>query len=89
MVSDAHRVVVSRDAESGWWLASVIDVQGAHTEAETLEGLDRAVREAVALMLDLPYGRDAEDALDLVWELHTGEEFDPQGGSSWPGPRKE
>ena len=55
---NAYRVVVIHDEKSGWWSATVSDLPGAHTEAKTLEDLDRAVREVIALMLDLPEGRE-------------------------------
>lgn len=45
-----YRVVVTR--EDGRWLADVPDVPGAHTWANSLNALRKAVREVIALMDD-------------------------------------
>jgi predicted RNase H-like HicB family nuclease len=66
-----YRVVVTRD-EAGWWAASVVGIDGAHTEARTLAALDHEVREVIALVLDLPDG--AESLLDLIWDIHTDDD---------------
>ena len=74
-MKNTHRVIVTREGTN--WLASVPGVDGVHTYARTLAGLEREVREAIAVVLDLPEGADA--GLDLTWELHTGdEELDAQ-----------
>lgn len=52
MRDTAYRVVVTR--EDGAWLADVPDLEGAHTFAPSLPGLDRGVREAIALAAALP-----------------------------------
>jgi predicted RNase H-like HicB family nuclease len=44
--------IVDVEQEGAQWLATVRDLPGAHTFAETFEGLDSAVREVIALMLD-------------------------------------
>ncbi len=69
-MTDTYRVVVTREGAN--WLADVPDVEGVHTYARTLGGLEREVREAIAVVLDLPQG--GEGALELTWELHTGDE---------------
>ncbi len=69
-MTDTYRVVVTRDGSN--WLADVPDVEGVHTFARTLAGLEREVREAIAVVLDLPEGGEA--ALELTWELHTGDD---------------
>ena len=65
-----YRVVVTREDKN--WLANVPEVHGAHTWARSLTGLDRYVREAIALVLDLP--PKAEKGLDLELEFHTGDD---------------
>lgn len=67
-----YNVIVTREGED--WLASVEGVAGAHTFARNLPGLEHEVREMLALALDLPEGHEAEDALDLTWSIHTGDE---------------
>lgn len=57
--------------EDGRWLADVPEVPGTHTWGRTLAGLDRSVREAIALALDLPEG--AEASLELDWDVATGD----------------
>lgn len=68
-MTNTHHVSVSREGTN--WLASVPGVDGVHTYARTLAGLEREVREAIAIVLDLT--EDAEAGLELTWELHTGD----------------
>jgi predicted RNase H-like HicB family nuclease len=49
--SKKYRVRYTRD-ESGWWQASVPDVQGCHTQGRTIEEARRRVREALGLFID-------------------------------------
>jgi hypothetical protein len=63
-----YHVIATREGDS--WLADVSDVDGVHTWAKNLPGLDRNVREAIALADDLEDG--AEAGLDLDYEYHTG-----------------
>jgi hypothetical protein len=61
--------VATREGTS--WLADAPEVPGAHTWAKNLPGLDRAIREAIALALDLP--DDAEAGMSLTWVYHLGD----------------
>ena len=63
MIKTTYRVVVTREDTA--WLASGPEVQGAHTWARSLPGLERYVREAIALALDLPAGAEKTIQLDL------------------------
>lgn len=45
---DVVEVVYERD-EAGWWVASVPAVQGVHTQARSIAGARRRVREALAV----------------------------------------
>lgn len=65
----SYKVVVTREGDN--WLADVPQVEGTHTFARTLAKLDVAVREAIALALDLP--EEAEKELALDYEVHTGD----------------
>lgn len=58
-----YEVVVSQ--EGGQWLVEVPALPGTRTWADTRGELDAAVREAIALTLDLPAG--AEPDLQLVY----------------------
>jgi predicted RNase H-like HicB family nuclease len=59
-----YRVVVTR--EDSYWLADVPELQGSHTYARSLPGLDRAVREVIVLAVDLP-----DEAMpDLLLDYH-------------------
>jgi predicted RNase H-like HicB family nuclease len=69
MSETTYHVVVMREDES--WLADVPQLAGVHTFARTLPGLDREIREAIALAEDLPEG--AEPGLSLSYEVHTGD----------------
>lgn len=69
-MSDAtYRVVVTR--EDGAWLADVPGLEGAHTFARSLAGLDRSVREVIVLVADLP--DDAMGGLRLDYRFQTGD----------------
>jgi predicted RNase H-like HicB family nuclease len=64
-----YRVVATR--EDGHWLADVPDLQGAHTYARSLPGLDQAVREVIVLAADLP--DEAMPKLVIDYDYHTGD----------------
>jgi len=49
--SKTYRVRYTRD-ESGWWQATVRDVQGCHTQGRTIEEARRRIREALELFVD-------------------------------------
>lgn len=57
-----YRVTIDLD-ENGWWFVDAPDVQGAHSEGQTLARARSNIREAIVLMDDLPSG--AEDAFDV------------------------
>ena len=46
-----YTVIVERDAE-GWFVASVPELRGCHTQARTLDELHVRVLEAIELCLD-------------------------------------
>jgi predicted RNase H-like HicB family nuclease len=56
-------VVVERDSE-GYFVASVPELPGCHTQARSLDELMARIREAIALCLEVQ-GREP-DALDFV-----------------------
>jgi predicted RNase H-like HicB family nuclease len=37
-----------------WWAISVLEIKGVHTQARRLDQVDAMVRDAIALMLDVP-----------------------------------
>lgn len=45
-------VVVERD-EDGWLVGRVVELPGCHTQARTLAELDKRIREAIALYLEV------------------------------------
>src|SRR2546428_7998280 len=45
-----YRVVYERD-ESGWWVASVREVRGCHTQGRTVDEARRRIREAMELFV--------------------------------------
>ena len=49
--SSPYRVRYTRD-ESGWWQASIREVQGCHTQGRTIEEARRRIREALGLFVD-------------------------------------
>lgn len=69
MSETTYRVVVTR--EDGAWLADMPELEGAHTFARSLAGLDRSVREVIVLAADLP--DDAMGGLRLDYVFRTGD----------------
>jgi predicted RNase H-like HicB family nuclease len=60
-----YQVIVTREGDQ--WLADVPDVPGAHTFANSLDGLRRAVREVIVLMDDLP--DDAQPDVTFTFDV--------------------
>lgn len=58
-----YRITIEPD-EDGWWAVSADDVRGAHSHGQTLAAARRNIREAIALMDDLPAGAEDTMALD-------------------------
>jgi hypothetical protein len=59
--------VVTRDGDA--WLADVPDLPGTHTWARNLPGLDRSVREVIALVEDLPDGAEPDLSLAYTYDI--------------------
>ena len=57
-------VLVERD-EDGYYIASVPELQGCHTQAKTLDELTSRVKEAIQLYLETE-GMKAEGKIELV-----------------------
>lgn len=49
--TSAYHVTYQRD-ETGWWVASVREVRGCHTQGRTVDEARRRIREALALFVD-------------------------------------
>ncbi|MCR4437639.1 MAG: type II toxin-antitoxin system HicB family antitoxin [bacterium] len=45
-------VIIERDAE-GWYVASVSELRGCHTQAKSLDTLMKRIREAIELCLEV------------------------------------
>ncbi|QLC50206.1 type II toxin-antitoxin system HicB family antitoxin [Methanolobus zinderi] len=58
-------VVIEQD-EDGIYVASVPELEGCHTQAETLDELNVRVREAIELYLDVMSEEDNEKHLDFI-----------------------
>jgi predicted RNase H-like HicB family nuclease len=50
-VMNTYHVAYERD-ESGWWVASVREVRGCHTQGRTVDEARRRIREAMDLFVD-------------------------------------
>lgn len=46
-------IMVERDQDSGWYVASVSELQGCHTQAPDLPSLHENVEEAISLYLEV------------------------------------
>lgn len=56
-------VIIERDSE-GYYVASVPELQGCHTQARSLDTLMKRVQEAIELCLDVE--TDANDVREFV-----------------------
>ncbi len=59
-----RRVDYERD-RSGWWVASVKEVAGCHTQGRTVEEAKRRIREALSLFIDNAASVDLVDRVKL------------------------
>jgi len=50
-IMNVYHVTYERD-ESGWWVASVREVRGCHTQGRTVDEAGRRIREAMELFVD-------------------------------------
>jgi predicted RNase H-like HicB family nuclease len=58
-------VIVERDVE-GWYVASVPQLHGCHTQAKSLDELQGRIREAIALCLEDEEGEGEGEAGEFV-----------------------
>ena len=58
-------VVIEQD-EDGIYVASVPELPGCHTQAETLDELNRRIKEAIELYLEVETERREEKHLDFI-----------------------
>jgi predicted RNase H-like HicB family nuclease len=58
-----YRITIEAD-DNGWWTVSADDVRGAHSHGQTLARARENIREAIALMEDLPEGAEATMTLE-------------------------
>ena len=71
-VNDTWHVVVTREGRD--WLAEVQGIHGgAHTDARTLQTLDKHVREVIVLGADLPDDAMDELSVDYEYRLDDGD----------------
>jgi predicted RNase H-like HicB family nuclease len=57
-------VIIERDA-AGWYVASVPELPGCHTQAKSLDTLMERVREAVDLCLEVYGGRPTSEFIGV------------------------
>lgn len=50
--TQAYTAIIEQDAATGYYVAYVPDLPGAHTQAETLEELQHNLREVISLVLE-------------------------------------
>lgn len=58
-------VVIERD-EDGWYVASVPELRGCHTQARSLDELTERIKEAILLCLETSGGDMIEPALEFI-----------------------
>ncbi|MEH1944380.1 MAG: type II toxin-antitoxin system HicB family antitoxin [Nostoc sp.] len=63
MMKREFNVIIERDAD-GYFVASVPNLPGCHTQAQTLDELMERIREAIELCLE--FEEEQQDLLDFV-----------------------
>ncbi|MEH1872226.1 type II toxin-antitoxin system HicB family antitoxin [Nostoc sp.] len=63
MMKREFNVIIERDAD-GYFVASVPNLPGCHTQAKTLDELMERIREAIQLCLE--FEEEQQDSLDFV-----------------------
>lgn len=58
-------VIIEQD-EDGIYIASVPELPGCHTQAETLDELNRRIKEAIELYLEIVAEEGEERQLDFI-----------------------
>ena len=58
-------VIIEQD-EDGIYVASVPELPGCHTQAETLDELNRRIKEAIGLYLEIEAEKGNEKHLDFI-----------------------
>lgn len=58
-------VIIERD-EAGWYVASVPELRGCHTQARSLDELNKRIKEAIVLCLQVTDEREARPSLEFV-----------------------
>ena len=58
-------VIIEQD-EDGIYIASVPELPGCHTQAETLDELNRRIKEAIELYLEVVAEKGEERQLDFI-----------------------
>ncbi len=58
-------VVIEQD-EDGIYIASVPELSGCHTQAETLDELNRRIKEAIELYIEVEAQKGEERHLDFI-----------------------
>ena len=58
-------VVIEQD-ENGIYVASVPELPGCHTQAETLDELNRRIKEAIELYFEVEAEKGEENHLDFI-----------------------
>ncbi len=58
-------VVIERD-EDGWYVGSVPELHGCHTQARSLDTLNKRIKEVILLCLEVAGEQPAEPKLEFV-----------------------
>ena len=74
-----YTAVVERDPETGLYVGHVPGFPGAHTQAVTLDELNRNLREVIELLLETvsPSSRPGNDSAFSRWQRHLADTSPP------------
>lgn len=64
-----HRVVFTKEGDD--WVVVAPDIPGAHSWGPTLKSASEHIKEAIALVLDLPDGAEETMTLDPIFRLES------------------
>jgi predicted RNase H-like HicB family nuclease len=64
LMTKEFNVVIERDSE-GYYVASVPELQGCHTQARSLDVLMERIREAVELCLEMEQGLEGNEFIGV------------------------
>ena len=64
-MAKAFDVIIERD-EEGYYVATVLELPGCHTQARSLDELNKRIKEAIVLCLQVTNEHTAKSSLEFI-----------------------